>query len=130
MESLKVRHFILCTSAERRDEYNFTAVGIYEYFSAPDFPCKIDIEFVLGLCFAQPGEQYEISVTIYQDGILLGGWHPVPFELDKPIPNEVMTLHFRANQFPIPNEGLVEFRILVDNELVDTQYVDARREVK
>lgn len=125
MSNLKVRHFILGEDFELDGKNTFSAKGVYEYFSAPSFPSLFTLHGILGIYFLQLNEKYNVEIHISQDETLIGKFIFDGITVDKP--NEIMNFVLRA-EFSIPNEGFVQFDILVNGKFIDTQIVQAIQE--
>lgn len=123
---MKVRHLILCKEIKINDEYNFDAIGIYEYLSAETFPTIAPLTLSLGLYFAQPGESYTIRVTVLQNGKPLAHW--IAPDLQVYFKDEVLNVCLEG-QIPLASEGFLLFLIESNGQTIDEQIVSVRKVV-
>lgn len=126
MEKLKVRHFILCQDMKiNAESLTFSVSGVYEFFLAKSYPTRIDFKAVLGLYFLHQHENYTVNIIISQNEKRIGQFlfEGVSVEKDFEIMNFIL-----GAEINIFEEGKVQFDIVANGEIVDTQIVLAVRE--
>lgn len=127
MDKLKLRQFIICEGAEIDNDNNtFSAFGVYEHFKSPSYPSTLNFKCIIGFYMLNVDEKYDIVVKITQNNKVLGGWRMNQIKIDKPY--EVANFYLESDEFIIPNEGWVQFDIIVNKKRIDRQFVYAVRE--
>lgn len=128
MNSFIVRHFILAKDFKPNPENNmFSAKHIYEYIRAEKYPAYVDLKAVLGVYFLNPNRKYLIEINVIQNNTSLGKWSFNDVTVDKP--NEIVNIFLRTKgKLYIPKEGFVQFDIYVNDQKINTQFIQALAE--
>lgn len=122
---LNLRHFILAKDFKlNRDSQTFTAKNIYEFIVSEQYPAYINFKAIIGLCFLKPDKDYTVIVNVLQNEKILSRWNfeEVKVERINEIGNFFLDSH---GKFTIKEEGFLQFDIIVNGELINTQYVQA-----
>ncbi|MEF7658221.1 hypothetical protein [Bacillus thuringiensis] len=125
---LHIRHFILANDFDI--DFNastFTAIDIYEYISASQYPSYFNLKGMLGICFLTPHKPYKIEVDIMQEDESLGKWVFNDVITNKE--NDIMNINLNTDgRLNILHEGFIHFVVKVNDQVVGTQVVKVVRE--
>ncbi len=123
----KLRFFLPCTDVNFDDEERrMDAKGVYEYIQVSNLPSVFALHIVLGIHNLEFGRRYQGLVEVFQAGKRIGGWEKQEISVDKP--HEIVVLRLTADNFTVLLDAPVEFRVFIDDVLVDEQFIDIVKE--